>query len=467
MSNHDARDAFLKQLKEHNIESITFIGADLHGMARGKHIPASRLLDNPDTTVNMSSFMTMMDCAGYPHNPPEGGKGWWPSWEEGFTDLEMIPDYSTARIVPWHNDNAMVLCNFSHAEEKWPLEFMPRSLLQGLEKRVADLGYSSKFSVELEWLLFRETEETAFEKGYRNLKALSPTTQCYSATRSGRDAPLVEPIRRKLQEFGLPIEVWSAEFGPGMQEFNFSPESATVAADIGFLLKHCVRELAGQNDLFPIFMAKMSMDGFGSGVHINQSLWKGETPAFFDESSPDKRSLVMKQAVAGQLASLRDFTLMYCPTPNSFRRFVAHYSTGHLIGWGHDNKSIAIRTVVASPAATRIEQRTGGADANPYLAIAAGLAGMAYGIENELVPPAPIQGDGYANTSLQSVPTTMAEAIEVFEQSEIANKYLGEDFVRFYAHSRRMELQQFNEAVGDSSPDQVSDWELMRYADTV
>lgn len=457
----------LDLIERHELDSVSFVAADLHGIARGKHIPAKRFLADPTTTVNISSFMIMMDGAGMPNPPPEGSSGWWPSWDEGFTDVRLVPDPATARLVPWQDANALVICDYEHAENKWPLEFMPRALVRRLEDRLAGLGFRAMFSMELEWLLFRETEESAYRKGYRNMTPLSPTAQCYSLTRSGRDAPLVQPVRKALQEFGVPIEVWSAEFGPGMQEFNLTPEPATTAADTAFLFKHAIREIASQQDLFPNFMAKLTMQGFGNGIHINHSLWQDDKPVFYDEAAADKRSRIIKQAVAGELATLRDFTLMCCPTRNSYRRFAAHYSTGHLVGWGHDNKSIALRTVVDSPSTCRIEQRTGGADANPYLSIAMCLAGMVYGIENELEPPDPVFGDGYMNESLQSVPTTMAEALDMFEQSEIANRYLGEDFVRFYAYSRRVELDAYNEAVGDSSEDDVSDWELMRYADTV
>ena len=466
--NSDPQDTKLQALiRENDIKTVSFVGSDFHGIARGKNVPATRLLDNARTSVNISSYMLMMDCQGMPHPSPTDTDVWWPSWEEGYTDLRMVADLSTAKIVPWQDSNVIIQCDYEHSEQRWPLDFMPRALVKNLAARLESLGYTGKFTNELEWLLFRESEESAYDKGYRDLTPLSPTAQCYNLTRSGRDAHIVRPFIDQLLAFGMPIEVWSAEFGPGMQEFNIAPEPTLDAGDTAFIFKHAVREIAAQMDLFPVFMAKPSMAGFGNGVHVNHSLWKDDEPAFYDASAPDRRSKVLKQAVAGELATLRDFTLMFCPTPNSYRRFVAHYSTGHKIGWGHDNKSIALRTVVESPAACRIEHRTGGADANPYLAIAACLAGMIHGIEHELEPPPPVIGDGFLNESLAEVPRTMREACELFENSELAKEYLGEDFVRFYANTRRVELAMFEEAVGDSSPDEVSDWELLQYADTV
>lgn len=467
MNKSQQSDALVALIKKHDIESVSFVGTDFHGIARGKNVPAARVLKDPSTSVNISSYMLMMDCQGMPHPSPTTSDVWWPSWEEGYTDLRMVPDPATARVVPWQKSNVVVHCDYEHSEQRWPLDFMPRALVRTLADRLEALGYTAIFTNELEWLLFRETEQTAYEKGYRNLATLSPTAQCYNLTRSGRDAHLVRPFIDHLLDFGMPIEVWSAEFGPGMQEFNIAPEPALAAADTAFYFKHAIREIAAQMDLFPMFMAKPSMAGFGNGLHINHSLWRGDEPALWDDKAADNRSQIMKQAVAGELATLRDFTLLFCPTPNSYRRFVAHYSTGHKVGWGHDNKSIAIRTVVESPRTCRIEHRTSGADANPYLAIAACLAGMVHGIENELEPPPAVMGDGFLNDELDDVPQTMREACDVFEASELARRYLGEDFVRFYAHTRRVELEMFEDIVGDSSPDEVSDWELMHYADTV
>lgn len=454
-------------IEEHGIEVVSFVGTDFHGIARGKSVPAARLLDDPTTSVNISSYMLMMDCQGMPHPSPADTGVWWPSWEEGYTDLRMVADPSTARVVPWQQSNLIVQCDYEHSEQRWPLEFMPRALVRRLSAQLQAHGYIPMFTNELEWLLFRETEQSAYDKGYRNLTQLSPTAQCYNLTRSGRDAHLVRPFIDQLLAFGVPVEVWSAEFGPGMQEFNIAPEPALAAADTAFIFKHAVREIAAQQDLFPLFMAKPSMAGFGNGLHINHSLWRDGEPVFYDDAAPDKRSAVLKHAVAGELATLREFTLLFCPTPNSYRRFVAHYSTGHKIGWGHDNKSVAIRTVVESPRTCRIEHRTAGADANPYIAIAACLAGMLHGIENELEPPPPVMGDGFLNDSLAEVPQTMHEACDAFEASELARRYLGDDFVRFYARTRRVELEMFDDIVGNRSPDEVSDWELMQYADNV
>ena len=467
-SESSAEEAY-KLAREKNLDTIIFALADYHGIARGKLVPARNFIDNKDANVVLSSFMLMMDAAGVPAAPPANAEAgqWWPSWDEGYTDIRLIPDYSTFRIVPWAEQTGIVICDLARAECGEPLNFMPRAVVTNLEDRIASLGFSTRFTAELEWFLFDETEKSAFNKGYREMSPFAVTAQAYSLSRSGRDAEKIQVFRREIEKFGIPVDVWSAEAAPGQQEFNVPPENATKSADTAFLLKYALREIAARQDLFITFMSKLSMSGFGSGLHVNHSLWQGGQPAFFDANAVDKRSVVMRRAVAGQLATLRDFTLMFAPTVNSYKRFKPHFSSGYVLGWAHDSKSVALRTVVDSPDTCRIEHRTAGADANPYLCIAACAAGIAYGLEHELDPPDPIVGDGYADASQDTIPTNMKEAIDAFEKSEIAREYFGADFVRFYTHSRRVESEAYESAVAGGSDDEISEWELARYADVV
>jgi len=175
----------------------------------------------------------------------------------------------------------------------------------------------------------------------------------------------------------------------------------------------------------------------------------------------------MRHFVAGVVRTLPEFTLMYAPTINAYRRFVPYFSTGMMLSWGFDNKSNAIRCVTESPSLTRVEQRTAGGDVNPHLLLAACIAAGLHGIDNELEPPPPTRTDAYAKPSLGQVPATIDEAAALFEQSEVANAMLGEDFVRFYAHSRRIESQCFALAMEGIEDEGVSNWELARYLEMV
>ena len=191
--------------------------------------------------------------------------------------------------------------------------------------------------------------------------------------------------------------------------------------------------------------------------------------AFHDPDAEDGMSTVMRQFVAGVVTTLREFTLMYAPTINAYRRFEPYFSNGMTQSWGYDNKSATVRCITESPSLTRLEQRTAGGDVNPYLVdIGPAWLPACTGIENELEAPAPILGDAYADETRGRVPTNIEEAVDLFEQSKITNKYLGEDFVRFFAHSRRVESACFHQVVASGAvPEEVTDWELARYFEMV
>lgn len=458
----------LKQfIREHKLEAMSVTVPDLHGIARGKKVPARRLLESAASPMRMSNLMVMLDYAGMPHPPPENDDRWWPSWNEGYADTRMVVDPATARIVPWQPATGLVLGDFEHVDGRGILEYLPRATLKRLLRRLADRGFESRASIEMEFMLLDETHGSVAEKGYRNLKPLWSTPQAYRLTTLGIHDERLSGMSRALEGFGLPVEAWNAEAGPGQVEINLAPAAALDAADQGFLFKHGVKELAAAGELFATFIAKLSPHGFGNGTHLNFSLWREGENAFHSPSSETGMSPVMRHFVAGLVRTLPEFTLMYAPTVNAYRRFVPYFSTGMMLSWGFDNKSNAIRCVTESPSLTRIEQRTAGGDANPYLLLAACIAAGLYGIDNELEPPPPTLGDAYADTGLGRVPATMEQALDLFEASEVANAYLGEDFVRFYAHSRRIECQCFAEATEGVEADGVTDWEVARYLEMV
>ena len=454
-------------IREHKLEAMSVMVSDLHGIARGKKVPARRMLESGTSPMRMSNLMVMLDYAGIPHPPPENDDRWWPSWSEGYADTRMVVDPATARIVPWQPGAGLVVGDFEHVDGRGILEYLPRATLKRLDRRLTDLGFESRASIEMEFMLLDETHRTVAEKGFRNLDLLWATPQAYRLTTLGVHDELLSGMSRALLDFGLPVEAWNVEGGPGQIEINLAPAAALQAADQGFLFKHAVKELAAAREVYATFIAKLSPDGFGNGTHLNLSLWRDGENAFHSAVSEAGMSTVMRHFVAGVVRTLPEFTLMYAPTVNAYRRFVPYFSTGMMLSWGFDNKSNGIRCVTESPSLTRIEQRTAGGDVNPYLLLAACIAAGLYGIENELEPPPPTLGDAYADTGLGRVPATMEQALNLFERSEVANAYLGEDFVRFYAHSRRIECQCFAEATEGAEAAGVTDWEIARYLEMV
>ena len=213
-------------------------------------------------------------------------------------------------------------------------------------------------------------------------------------------------------------------------------------------------------------MAHVSYDRFSKGCHVNFSLWQDGSNLFF--SSKEKpRSPALEHVVAGILATFSEFTLLYAPTPNSFRRFAPYRWTGMNAAWALDNKSVALRVVNETHDSARLEQRAAGAAVNPYIAIAAVMAAGRYGLENQLHPPSPVCGDAYVNDEVSSLPQDMASALALFRKSRVAREYLGEDFVRFYAHTREAELCLFNDQDNEPRDSRLTDWELKRYFELI
>jgi len=455
-------------IRENDIDTIAVTVPDLHGIARGKKIPARRILESDGSPMRMSNLMVMLDYAGMPHPPPANDDRWWPSWNEGYADTRMVVDPATVRLVPWQERTGLLLGDFEHVDGRGELNYLPRATLRRLIGRLDEMGYQSKAAIEMELMLFNETAQTLAQKGYRDLDPLWSTPQAYRLTTLGSHDSVITGIRNQLEAFGLPIETWNAEAGPGQVEMNLAPTPALQSADHAFLFKHAIKELAAKQGMLATFISKLFLEGFGNGTHLNFSLWQDGDNVFHDPSAEDGMSELMRRFVAGIVSTLREFTLMYAPTINSYKRFVPYYSNGMMLSWGYDNKSNTVRCVTESASLTRLEQRTAGGDANPYLLLAACIAAGLYGIDNELEPPAPVLGDAYADSSLERVPATLDEAVDLFEQSEITNAYLGEDFVRFFAHSGRIESACYHESLTDADlPEEVTEWELARYFEMV
>lgn len=445
-------------LEERGIKRVLVGGADIHGQFRAKFIPAWRFAKDPAAPIHISDVIGILDIEDEMIPRPAGYDGWWPTWEGGFEDMETVPDLSTFTPVPWIEDGALVLCDF-HSQNDQPVSAMPRTILRNVVDRAAGLGFTPMMASEYEFFVFRETLRSAREKGFRDLTTTGEGATMYGGERAHADLPLIGAMEEACESIGIKIEASVAEGGPSQYELNLTPQPALRAADEGFLFKFAVKRVAESLGHAASFIPKLGPGGFGSSMHAHQSLWSGDRNAFFDSGSPDGLSVTARQYAAGMMRTLREFTAVFAPFIISYKRFEAESAAGSQVTWAIGNRTAAIRAIRGSEAHTRLENRTPGADANPYLAFAAMLAGGLWGIESDIDPGEPYTGNAYSDAGLETVPSTLAEAIDLFEQSEVANKYFGEETVQYYARTRRWEVQQFNNA--------VTDWELGRYFGSV
>ena len=374
------------------------------------------------------------------------------SAENGYPDLVMRPDPGTARPLPWAEGTAAVLCDlFEPGGAPYPLA--PRTVLRTVTDRCAGLGYQARFAAEWELCITRRDE--AGEP-----VPLGRTMNAYSSLRLGELRPLAQAFFERMAAVGIGVEAVHTELGHGMVEFALAHAPALEAADQAVRAKAYLKELCGELGLVATFMPKWRTGAPTSGCHFHQSLWRDGTNAF---AAPDGTlSPLARQYLAGQLATLADFGVLFNPSVNAFRRLRPGTWTPATASWGTDNRTAAIRAITGPAQGVRLEHRRPGADVNPYLAIAAMLAGGLHGITQRLEPPAPAVGDAAADARFGPLPATLAGAFAALRDSPVAPDLLGGEFVRHYLLTREVELRLWQEWEAE----QVTEWEHRRYFET-
>nr|WP_090338964.1 glutamine synthetase family protein [Mycolicibacterium malmesburyense]CRL67009.1 glutamine synthetase [Mycolicibacterium malmesburyense] len=373
------------------------------------------------------------------------------SWETGYGDMVMTPDFSTLRLIPWLPGTAMVMADLGWHDGK-PVEQAPRSILNRQIDRLAERGLVPYVGTELEFMVFDDGFREAWAKGYRGMTASSDYNVDYAMLGSTRMEPLLRDIRLGMAGAGMYCEGVKGECNLGQQEIAFRFDHARVTCDNHTIYKNGAKEIADQHGKSLTFMAKFD-EREGNSCHVHISLRGSDGSAVFaSDDDPLGMSPMFRSFVAGQLATLREMTLFYAPNINSYKRFVDGSFAPTAIAWGLDNRTCALR-VVGHGHGMRMENRAPGGDVNQYLAVSALIAGGLYGIERELELPEPTGGNAYTSGA-DRLPTTLTEAAALFEKSEVARAAFGDEVVEHYLNNARIELAAFNAA--------VTDWERIR-----
>jgi glutamine synthetase len=375
------------------------------------------------------------------------------SAENGYPDLVMRPDMATLRQLPWCEATVAVLCDL-HGPDGALFPVAPRTVLRAVADRCAALGFEARFAAEWELCVVRQPD------GPDAPSPLGRTMNAYSSLRLGELRPLAHAFFERMAAVGIPIESVHTELGHGMVEFAIAHAPALEAADHAARAKAYLKELCGELGLVATFMPKWRTGAPTSGCHFHQSLWRDGGNAF---ASPDGGlSPLARHYLAGQLATMADFTAVFNPSVNAFRRLQPGTWTPAAASWGVDNRTAAIRAITGSAKGTRLEHRRAGADVNPYLAIAAMLAGGLHGIAGKLEAPDPAAGDAFADGRFPRLPAALADAVGALRESPVAPALLGGEFVAQYLLSREVELTLWHEWEAD----QVTEWEQRRYFET-
>lgn len=375
------------------------------------------------------------------------------SWERGYGDMEFVLDLDTIRLLPHHPATAMIQCDLV-----WPVPALepvvqsPRAILTAQRERAAALGYTAVAGTELEFIVFEDSYEAAHDLGYRGLTPANQYNVDYSIIGTSRVEPLLREIRNATYAAGLDTEGAKGECNFGQHEIGFLYNDVLVTADNHSVYKTMAKEIAAQRGQSITFMAKYDgREGNSCHVHLSLRGPSGETVFWDDETHG--RTRLYDHFVAGVLATMADFTLLYAPNINSYKRFAAASFAPTAIAWGEDNRTCAVR-LVGHGAGARLENRVPGGDVNPYLALAAMLAGGLHGVEQELPLEPALEGNAYTAADRPQVPKTLRDARERFARSAIARACFGDEVVDHYVNMADVELAAFDAA--------VTDWELKR-----
>lgn len=372
------------------------------------------------------------------------------SWETGYGDMVLKPDYDSLRLVPWLPGTALVMADLTSIEGA-PLVQSPREVLRRQLARLAEHGLTAFAGTELEFIVFDDSYREAWAKGYRGLTPSSDYNIDYAILASTRMEPLLRDIRLGMEGAGMYCEGVKGECNYGQQEIAFRYAEALATCDNHTIYKNGAKEIADQHGQALTFMAKYN-EREGNSCHIHLSVRDAKGKAVMSGDGEHGFSKLMEHWTAGLLATMRELTLFFAPNINSYKRYVEGSFAPTAVAWGIDNRTCALR-VVGHGSGLRVENRVPGGDVNPYLAVAAIIAGGLHGIENELELEPMLTGNGYTSDKPR-VPSTLRQASELFSSSEVARSAFGEDVVAHYLNNARVELAAYDAA--------VTDWERVR-----
>ncbi len=372
------------------------------------------------------------------------------SWEQGYGDMVFQLDLQTIRRLPYRPGTVLIQCDLA-GETGEPVRVSPRAMLRGQADRAAAHGFRALAGTELEFLVFDTSYEDAWNSGYRDLRPANLYNVDYSILGSSRVEPLLREIRNQMYAAGMEVESAKGECNLGQHEIAFKYAEVVTTADNHTVYKTAAKDIAHQRGQSITFMAKPN-EREGSSCHVHMSLRGLDGSIVFWDDETHARTPLYDRFIAGVLHTMREFTLFYAPNINSYKRFVEGSFAPTAVAWGRDNRTCSVRLVGHGPSA-RMENRLPGGDVNPYLALAAMLAGGLYGIEHELELEPETTGNAYTSGAPR-VPSTMREARDALAGSTIARAAFGDDVVEHYLNYADVELAAFEAA--------VTDWELRR-----
>ena len=451
-------DAFLKRYPK-TAEVDVFVH-DMNGFLRGKRFPVSEARKLWESGVEMPRCLLFLDPTGDDLDP--GGR----SEALGDPDGTAQPIPGRLAPVPWaDHPTAQVLLQMHDPHLKGetnagkPSKYCPRAALQGTLARLQKLGVTPMVAVELEFYLLDPSRDgNGQPQPPKNplTGQIETSKQPYSMDDLDAYATFIRRAAGNAEAQGIPASAAITEYSPGQFEINLKHQPDAVAAcDNAVLLKRCIKGTARELGYNSTFMSKPFLNAAGSGMHVHVSLIDKAGKNLYGETGA-KGEAMLRHAIGGLQATMAESMAIFGANPNASRRYVPGANVPMSPEWGHNNRTVAFRIPAGGPKARRIEHRVAGADANPYLTMAAILAGIAYGLENELDPgPAAETGD-FARPADPRIPFKFTSALEALAKAKILPKYIEKECLDLYVDARRAELEKFYDVI---SPREY-DWYL-------
>jgi glutamine synthetase len=430
-----------KEVGEGTIDTVVTAFTDMQGRLFGKRIQAEYFLDEvTEHGVEGCNYLLALDMEMDPVPGYEMA-----NWEGGYGDFGIVPDMGTLRRIPWLDRTALVLCDVVNHDGS-PVVASPRQILIAQYERAAEMGYTPMFASELEFYLYKESYAEAHEKDYRDLTPTIPYILDYHILATTMDESYLGPIRRGMHAAGIPVEFSKGEAWYGQHEVNTRYADAVTSADRHTIYKNGVKEIAFLNGISATFMAKPSEKDIGSSCHIHSSLVdeKGKSVLVSGKKETD----VFRHYLGGMRNRIRELALFVAPSINSYKRYATESWAPTSISWGRDNRTCGFR-IVGHGNSRRVECRIPGADVNPYLGYAALLAAGLDGIERGTDPGPELKGNAYAEAEAEPFPSTLREAVDLWENSKFARKAFGDAVWRHYLNYGKTEQRLSDEVVTD------------------
>ena len=439
----DEANRFLSEHPE--VQFVDLLIADMNGVVRGKRIDRSNLLKVYDKGINLPASLFALDIQG--PTVESSGLG----LDIGDADRVCYPIPGTLCLEPWQRrPTAQLLMTMHEMEGAGPFFADPREVLRRVVQRFTDMGLTVCAAFELEFYLIDQENVNGRPQPPRSpISGKRPqAVQVYSIDDLDEYADCLRDILDGAHIQGIPADAIVKESAPAQFEVNLNHVADPLkACDYAVLLKRLIKNTAYDHEMDTTFMAKPYPGQAGNGLHVHISLLDRDGNNIFAAEDP-LASDALRHAIGGVLEILPASMAFLCPNVNSYRRFGSQFYVPNAPSWGLDNRTVALRVPTGNPDALRIEQRVAGADANPYLLMAALLAGVHHGLTRRIEPGAPIEGNSYEQLE-QSLPNNLRDALRTLDDSEILARYISPEYVDLFVACKEHELEEFEHSISD------------------